>query len=54
MFWTEFVIFDRGGSLVFIRKKKTLIFTMAAPKEAQATRRVRREETVLGLPGWLA
>lgn len=55
MFWTEFVIFDQGGNSVFIRQK-TLILTVAAPKEAQARSRVRREETIPGLPGrvWMS
>lgn len=55
MFWTEFVIFDQGGNSVFIRQK-TLILTVAALKEAQVRSRVRREETIPGLPGrvWMS
>lgn len=50
MFWTEFVLFEEETEFS-LERKETLILAVAAPEEVQARRRMRREETVLGLAG---
>lgn len=53
MFWTEFVIFDRGGSLVFIRKKENFDFYYGCSKGGPGHEKGKEGGDSPG-PPWLA